>query len=92
MRAGGSCAARTILLASGSRGDVAAAGAALRLDWTDVWLYALEDAEAALVARVGLDDTNAAVCVLPADLKRPLDAHLLTPACRPETQRNATIS
>ena len=36
----------------------------LELDWTDVWHHALEDVEAALVARVGLDDTNAAVCAL----------------------------
>ena len=64
MRAGGSIAPRPILLASDRNGGVNAAGAASELDWTDVWQHALEDAEAVLVARVGLDDTNAAVCAL----------------------------
>ena len=47
--------------------NMSAAGAAAHgtatqeLDWTDVWRHTLADADAAVVARLALDDTNAAV-------------------------------
>lgn len=63
VEAGGSIAPRPFRLPSDSDGASAghAADAVAELDRTEVWRHALEDAEVALVARVGLDDTNAAV-------------------------------
>ena len=49
---------------SGAEHDVQDATAAEVLDWTDVWQHALADTDAALVARVALDDSNAAVSPL----------------------------
>ena len=39
------------------------------LDWTDVWQHALADADAALIARLALDDNNAAVRPLHAPVQ-----------------------
>ena len=39
-----------------------------KLDWTEVWLHALNDVEVVVVARMALDDANAAVVAAAADL------------------------
>lgn len=41
---------------------------AVKLEWNEVWLHALTDVEVVVVARMALDDANAAVVAAAADL------------------------